>query len=81
MELNEILNLISIRQYINQSINNCALDRPTINELNGMQILIDNKIISLLKSPEFKDYIGYANVREAIMDVAKITNIRSGLKK
>ena len=46
-----------------------------------MLILLDNKIINLLQGDDFKDYIGYKNVKKAIEDVARVTNIRSGIKK
>jgi len=81
MNLQELLNLIGIREYVVNSVNNCSIDRPTVKELGGILILLDNKIISILKSPEFKDYIGYADVRQAIIDVANITNIKSSLNK
>ncbi len=81
LSLNEVTDLISVRQYIANSINNGSLDRPTISMLNGMLILMDMKIIEMLKSNEFKEYIGFRDVRKAIEETARITNIKSGLKK
>lgn len=81
MDLRELVDLISIRQYVCNSISNPTVDRPTLSELNGILILLDKKMIAMIKSPEFKEYVGYANVRQAIVDAAKITNIKSSLMK
>ncbi len=81
MDLKEITELISIRQYVINSIANMAINRETVSYMNGLLILIDKKIVSLLKSDDFKEYVDYQNVRQAIEDVARITNIKSGLKK
>jgi hypothetical protein len=81
MDLLELTNLITIRQYVVNSTANHALDRKTVSELNGMLILLDKKIVNLLKSEEFKEYIDFANVRQATEEVAKITNIKYGLPK
>ena len=59
MKLDEVTSLISIRQYVVNSIANGSIDRATVNVMNGMLILIDNKILSILQSDVFKDYVGY----------------------
>jgi len=81
MELDEIIDLIAIRQYVVNSTANPAIDRATVTYMNDLLLLTDKKIISLLMSDEFKQYIDYKNFRQAREDVARITNIRSGLKK
>ena len=81
MDFIEINNLITIRQYVINSISNSSIDRATVNVMNGMLILIDNKILNLLQSDDFKEYIGYKDVKQAIAEVVRITNIKSGLKK
>lgn len=81
MDFIEINNLITIRQYVINSISNSSIDRATVNVMNGMLILIDNKILKLLQSDDFKEYIGYKDVKQAIAEVIRITNIKSGLKK
>lgn len=81
MDLKELTDLISIRQYVINSTANPAIDRAAINEMNGMLILLDKRIISILRGEEFKEYIGYANVRKAIEEVANANNIKSGLQK
>jgi len=81
MDLKELTDLIAVRQYVINTTGNMSIDRATVNELNGILILLDKKIISILKDTEFKNYIGYQNVKQAIQDVARITNIKSGLKK
>jgi len=81
MDLKEITELIAIRQYVVNSTANPAINRETVSYMNGVLILLDNKIISLLKNQEFKEYIDYQNVRQAIEEVVKVTNIKSGLRK
>lgn len=81
MDLKEITELMSIRQYVVNSTANPAINRETVSYMNGLLILLDKKIVSLLKSDDFKEYIDYQNVRQAIEEVARITNIKSGLKK
>ena len=81
MDLKEITDLIAIRQYVVNSTGNPAINRETVSYMNGVLILNDKKIVDLLKGQEFKEYIDYQNVRQAIEDVVKITNIKSGLKK
>lgn len=81
MELKELTDLIAIRQYVVGATNNMTIDRAAVNELNGILILLDKKIVNILRGPSFKDYIGYQDVKQAIEDVVRITNIKSGLKK
>jgi len=81
MDLKELTDLIAVRQYVVNATGNMTLDRPTVNEINGILILLDKKIVGILKGAEFKDYIGYEGVKQAIEDVVRITNIKSGLKK
>lgn len=81
MDLKEITDLITIRDYVWGAVNNSRLDRATVNVMNGMLLLLDNKILKLLQSEEFKDYVEYKDVKKAIADVARINNIKSGLSK
>jgi hypothetical protein len=43
--------------------------------------MIDRKIAELLKDGDFKNYVGYEGVREAIQEVRRNTDIKSSLKK
>jgi hypothetical protein len=81
MDLKELTDLIDIRQYVVNSTANPTIDRETVNYMNGLLIMLDKKIIGLLKSDDFKDYVNYKDVRKAIEEVARITNIKSGLKR
>ena len=81
MELQELLDLIKIREYVRDNISLPTIDRKTVNELNGILLLLDQKIIGVLTGTEFKEYIGYKNVNEAKRAAAQITNIYSGIKK
>lgn len=81
LDRQEIVDLITIRQYVVNSTANPTMDRAAVNYLNGALIMIDKKIMGLLQSDQFKEYINYGDVRKAIEEVAKLTNIKSGLKK
>ena len=79
MELKELTDLMEIRKYV---VNNVALptiDRKTVNELNGILLLLDKKIIGILTGPDFKEYIGFKDVEAAKREAAEITNIYSGI--
>lgn len=81
MDLRELVDLITIRQYVVNSTANPTMDREAYRYLNGSLIMIDKKIMSLLQSDEFKEYINYADVKKAIQEVANITNIKSSFNK
>lgn len=76
----ELVDLIKIRDYVINSIGLPTIDKKTVNELNNMLLLLDKKIIGMITSDEFKDYIGYANVQQAKEAAARITNIYSGIE-
>ena len=80
MNLEEISNLIQIRQYVSESVNNYGIDKSVIPELNGMVILLDKLIIEKLMTDEFKQYINFADKAKAVAEVARRNNIKSGLK-
>lgn len=79
MDLQELLDLIKIREYVRDNVSLPTIDRKTVSELNGILLLLDKKIIETLTGAEFKDYIGYKNVDEAKRSAAQITNIYSGI--
>jgi len=81
VDLTEITNLIQIRQYLSNTMGNPTLDRATVTEMNNTLLMLDKKIVALLQTPAFKDYIDYSSVKDAIKEAAKITNIKSGLIK
>lgn len=80
MNLNELVNLITIRQYVINSVDNASLDRAVVNYMNGARLLIDVKIIELLQTDEFKKYINYKDLKSAIENVAKLNDIKSGIR-
>jgi len=81
MDLKELVDLINIRQYVVNSAANPAIDRNTVSYMNESLLMIDRKIISLLQSDEFKDYIDYKDIQAVKKQVAEITNIKSGLQR
>lgn len=81
MNLSELTELITIRQYVINATGNPSIDKETVSYMSHALIMLDKKIISILKSEEFKSYIDYKNIKQAINDVVKITNIKSSLYK
>lgn len=81
MNLKELVDLITIRQYVVNSTGNASIDRSTVNYMNGALLMIDKKIVGLLQSDDFKKYIDYKDVRKAIEEVANNNNIKSGLQR
>lgn len=81
LDRQELVDLMAIRQYVVNATANPALDRADVNYLNGSLIMIDKKIMGLLKSNAFKKYIDYANVGKAIKEVVEQNNIKSGLQR
>jgi len=81
MDLKEIVDLITIREYMVNSSNNHTIDRKTVNFMIGSLLLVDKKIINLLQSDEFKEYINYEDVDKAKQEAANANNIKSGLIK
>jgi hypothetical protein len=81
MDLRELVDLITVRQYVVNSTANATIDRATVTVMNNMLIMIDKKILSLIQSSEFKAYVNYGDVRKAVEEVANINNIKSGLHR
>lgn len=79
--LKEISELVQIRQYLANTMGNPVLDRATVTIMNNTLLLLDKKIVSLLQSTSFQDYIGYEHVKKAVEEAARITNIKSNMKK
>jgi hypothetical protein len=80
MDLTELTALIKVRDYVINARAMPTIDRKTVNELDGMLLLLDKKILGILTGDEFKKYIDYTNVRAAKEEAVKITNIYSGIK-
>lgn len=79
MDLKEINELINIRRYTADTVNNFHVNKVDVSYINGLILLLDKKIISLLKQDEFKEYINYQDVKQAIEETAKLNNFKSGL--
>lgn len=80
LDIQEIVTLITIRQYVVNSTANPALDRKSVNYMNGVLLMIDKKIMSLLEDDRFKEYINYKDVRKAVEEVVKLNDIKSGIR-
>lgn len=81
MDMQELLDLIAIRAYVVNSVANPIFDRSIVKDLDGILILLDKRIASIITGKEFKEYIGFADIRKAIEEVRNQTNIKSGMRK
>ncbi len=81
MDVKEIQALINVREYVNQMINNYNRSKSEVVDLRAMLILIDDKVVSMLMSSDFKDYVNFDNARAAIQKAASNNDIKSGMKK
>lgn len=81
MDLTELNSLIGVRTYVINVINNAAFDRSIVNDLNGMLILLDKKIVSILRGADFKQYVGFDDVKKAVQEVVDLNNIKSGFSR
>jgi hypothetical protein len=77
MDLQELTNLIQIRQYVVNTVNNLTIDRPTVTAMNNTLLLLDKKIIGLLTDKSFKDFIGYDKIEQVVKDVANANDIKA----
>lgn len=80
MDLQELTDLIRIRDYVVNSRANPTIDRKVVGELDGILLLLDKKIVGILTGKEFKEYIDYKNVQQAKEAAVRITNIYSGIQ-
>jgi hypothetical protein len=69
MDTQELLDLIAIRNYVVNSTASPLFDKKTIKDLDGLSILLDKKIVAILMSDEFKEYVGFADVQKVIQEV------------
>jgi len=81
MNLTEISELIQIRQYVANSIENYNIDRPTVNAMSGTLLLLDKKILNLLLGEQFKKYIHFDEVTKVSEEVARFRDIKNGMNK
>jgi hypothetical protein len=80
MILNEVVDLIKIREYICRCTDSFSINRKTLKELQDTLVLLDKKIIDVLNGSEFKTYIGFVDIKSAVQEESKLNNIKSGLK-
>jgi hypothetical protein len=74
-----IIELIEIRQYIINVIN--SVEKSKVNYLNSIVPLINVKIVNLLESDDFKNLIGYEDIKSSPEYIRRLNDINSGLKK
>jgi hypothetical protein len=80
MDLQEIVNLIQVRNYVLMAVNNSAIDKKKAHALNDIQVLLDKTIIEHILDQDFKDLIGFEGVEAAVRAAALNNNIKTGMK-
>jgi hypothetical protein len=80
MKTNEIVDLIQIRNYVANSINNHSIKRESVNQLNTTLILLDKMLVSELTGDNFKQKINFENAESAVREVMQTTNIKYNMK-
>lgn len=79
--MDELVSLVNIRNYAYSVINNSNFDRGVVNDLTAFMILLDNKIIELMRTPEFKDYLGFSDAKKTIHEMIHQNSIKSSIQK
>lgn len=74
MDLKELSDLITIRNYVLVSVDDFAIDKETSRYMGDLKLMLDQKIIELLKDEKFKDYVGYDGLTEVKQERAKTQN-------
>ena len=81
MELEELVNLIKVRDYVSNSINNYSIEKSIVNELGLILALLDKKIVGMIRNSDFKDYIHFDDAKKTMEDIVKMNNLKSSLSK
>ena len=79
-DIKHLAQLIEIRRYVQECTNNYSIDKAKISVFHKMLLVLDRRITDGLLSDEFKGYIGFENAAAIVADVARITNIKSGMR-
>jgi hypothetical protein len=72
--------LINLRGFVTLMINNYNRSKTEVADIIAMSTLIDNKIVSMLLSDEFKDYVHFNEAKNALAKARENNNIKSGLR-
>jgi hypothetical protein len=80
MDFTEIINLIKIREYVANATALPAIERKTVTQLNDYLLLIDKKLIGMLQTTKFKEYININDLQATKQNAVKITNIYTDIK-
>lgn len=77
MKVNEIADLIQIRNYLSESINNFSISRAGVNELNRTLVLLDKVLVKELTGEKFRERVSFGeNVDEALQEVIEVRKIK-----
>lgn len=72
MNLSEICDLIKIKEYVKQAYEGFNLEKSDYKDFSYILVLLDKKIISSIKSEEFKKFIDFENKEAAMADLLKL---------
>jgi hypothetical protein len=79
-ELNEVRALIQIKDYVGNLINgNFTLPKDQMKDLQKIHLLMDKKIVGVILSDEFKNYVHFEEGEKATKEAAWNNNIKSSL--
>jgi len=74
MDMKELSDLIATRNYVLLAIDNFSIDKETSRYMSDLRVILDKKIIDLLKGDEFKSYVGYEKLAEVKREMAETNN-------
>ena len=75
MNLKELTDLITIRNYVINATSIRYIDQTMSHNLDKMLIMLDKKIIGMITDPAFQEYINFSDVTQEVAKAAQLTNI------
>lgn len=80
MKINQMAELILIRNYIANSIDNHNFKRDKVNQLNNILITLDKNLTDEIISDKFKSNLNLLNVEDAVKEVIDNNNLKREMK-
>lgn len=82
MQINQLANLVLIRNYVHQMSVSATISRDSLKQMSTTLIVLDQLLLKELSSTDFKEVISFTEkgAKEAVTDFVKRNNIKSGMK-
>jgi DNA polymerase III alpha subunit (gram-positive type) len=78
--LEEVASMIEIKNYVSGLINgNFTLDKAKMKELQGINLLLNIKIVDMILSPEFKSFVNFKDAEKVNKAAAWNNNVKASL--